>query len=899
MSRYPTVPQRALVCALLFVTLARPSRAQTPASGTLIVRIASAAGADVTAHVTAESRDGNGLTRTLDVQTGGTGIAQALPPAVYRVRVAAPGLAAAEQDVTVGARAVVQIEARLAPGSDRSEIVQLDRGRDGTGTDFDAVELTDLPVSGIAWSLLDAAAPFVVVDRISTGGLDLVAPGRLGSHGASWTATSAWLDGVRVGTREREGTLTWVPVTSALQSLAVTEWLAPVDVASPGAAIDLAARSGAREVHGGIEAAGTSSGLVASGAASPGPIERIDTWRDAGTGVGGPAGEHGGLFASVWSARASSFERGAAAPDADLANVLANATVKTSGASQLRVTAAVQRSIRPFAARRQMQGGDATERDLFVHAGARWTHASSRAVWAVDLGGDRDGFTPRVGNGAGAAIDRLRDGAVQPPPQKAAASGLHGRVGFSSGAMAGPGGWHALRAGAAVDRLSVRSSVLALPTVPELVAGVPARVWVAQAPVAPQSRRIVTMGSVWLDDRIELAPAVSLDVGVRADLSNGSADGAAQRVAWRAVSPRAVFRWSPAALTLFGGYRRYHTELREDVLAFGDPGAPTFQVFRWDDANHDATFTPNELGPLVALDGRGAPVGSIDPALKPPYTDELALGAERRFGRAVTIGGSIIARWPRGPIGSVDVGVPVSAYDVIHVPDAGTDYDSPADDGVLAVYSRRPAAFGGDTLLLTNPAAPDAFYGGIEVFASLRTARWDVRAGATAYRSDGSGANRGFRVDENDPDVVGERFVNPNATSVENGRTFFDRAYVLKWSAIYRAPHDVHAGVVARYQDGQPFARVVVVEGLGQGAEMVPAYPQGKSRFTFTLTLDLRLEKGFSIGGGRRLTAGVDAFNLPNFQKEVEEDPRTGPTFRQTTFVQPPRTIRIGVRIEF
>jgi len=57
--------------------------------------------------------------------------------------------------------------------------------------------------------------------------------------------------------------------------------------------------------------------------------------------------------------------------------------------------------------------------------------------------------------------------------------------------------------------------------------------------------------------------------------------------------------------------------------------------------------------------------------------------------------------------------------------------------------------------------------------------------------------------------------------------------------------------VIARYQDGQPFARMVVVPGLNQGPEAVLAIFNGRSRFTYTGTLDIRMPKEFSRGGRR------------------------------------------------
>jgi hypothetical protein len=43
----------------------------------------------------------------------------------------------------------------------------------------------------------------------------------------------------------------------------------------------------------------------------------------------------------------------------------------------------------------------------------------------------------------------------------------------------------------------------------------------------------------------------------------------------------------------------------------------------------------------------------------------------------------------------------------------------------------------------------------------------------------------------------------------------------------------------------------------------------------------------------------LDVFNLTNHRNEVEEDVVTGPLFRRSTAVQPPRTLRFGLRFDF
>jgi len=104
--------------------------------------------------------------------------------------------------------------------------------------------------------------------------------------------------------------------------------------------------------------------------------------------------------------------------------------------------------------------------------------------------------------------------------------------------------------------------------------------------------------------------------------------------------------------------------------------------------------------------------------------------------------------------------------------------------------------------------------------------------------------------------------------------------------------------VTTRYQDGQPFSRLVIAPGLAQGPEVIQAYRSGRTRFTFTFTLDARIEKGVTIAG-HRAAIRLDVFNLSNAHLEVEENAVTGASFRATTAVQPPRTLRLGFDIRF
>ena len=90
----------------------------------------------------------------------------------------------------------------------------------------------------------------------------------------------------------------------------------------------------------------------------------------------------------------------------------------------------------------------------------------------------------------------------------------------------------------------------------------------------------------------------------------------------------------------------------------------------------------------------------------------------------------------------------------------------------------------------------------------------------------------------------------------------------------------------------------MIAPDLPQGPEAIRAYANGRSRFTYALTVDGRVDasrrwRAVSIG------VAIESFNLLNTKNEVEEDVVTGPSFRTPTAVQPPRVLRMMLRVGF
>jgi hypothetical protein len=535
---------------------------------------------------------------------------------------------------------------------------------------------------------------------------------------------------------------------------------------------------------------------------------------------------------------------------------------------------------------------DASTRTTAVHLQSTLeSHPSDAAHWRVFAGitqRNRDHTIPsnlaivdRISMGP---VANLIDGLADTTARRVA-------IGARAEPIAGPDARHALSYGADLSSAATATSGFFTGQVRELLDTVLARVWTFAAGTGTSHRRTLT-ASLFGSDTIRLSRGRTLDVGLRAEMVRGSAEGAATSVNWISLLPHAYLRWDLSTRrALVVGYSRTANALTHSWLAFGDPAAETATVA--------AATAPGILVSRVGPGTGGVPsFSAIDQDLKRPYTDEVIIGFEKRRGANTRYTLTGIARREGNLLGVVNTGVGASGYSVSGLPDAGKDLVDPSDDRTLLVYERRPSAFGHDAYLVTNPGQEAATAFALRMTWEHSGERLFTLFGATASAAEGSGGNPGYGPLENDQDVPGTLFTNPNAASYARGRLFSDRAFTIKWTTLYRFPGDVTVGGIARYQDGQPFSRMVLVGGLNQGAEAVQAYPNAGSRYTFTGTFDLRVQKGIRVGASR-LDLILDAYNLLTRGNEVEEYVISGPEFRTSTAIEPPHSIHLGARLTF
>jgi hypothetical protein len=322
--------------------------------------------------------------------------------------------------------------------------------------------------------------------------------------------------------------------------------------------------------------------------------------------------------------------------------------------------------------------------------------------------------------------------------------------------------------------------------------------------------------------------------------------------------------------------------------------APSAVARLWRDANHDGVATPAEIGIEVARRGPGSL--TVDPDLALPTMRRVIVGFRTKV-RGVGIHATAFARRDRDLIETALDPQGSEIARVRNLPDPSGDILGSSDDQLLPIVEESLRSFTQSKYLLTNPADHDALGEGAELGfeTNAKHVHWGL-VGA-AFRDSGRGGNRSLRVGENDFGVVGESFDRTNADTYGYGRLFFDRAYSLR---MYLTANDVRGftfGAIGRYDDGQPFARLVIQNDLPQGPDFVQAIPRGRARLHYTLSVDARLARRFKVGeAGVEISASV--FNALGSQFEAEEQVVWQADYRRITMVQPPRAFVIGVRIE-
>jgi hypothetical protein len=743
------------------------------------------------------------------------------------------------------------------------------------GSTLTADFLAALPTGSNAFSVPETIQLETISDLFSAGGLNVAAAPHVGGLLNSWNQTQYRVGDVNITDPRSGGAPLLLPFLPLWSKVTVATGAMGVDDNASGVSIALEAPRPGSVWTRTIEGSLSFPRFVALGDGGVPPIDRVDNWQDGTAIVSGPLTPTLGLVgAGSW--RHLSHV-------AAIAPTTAASDYSVSGFAHLIVAATPRDEVRALGW--LQQSATPTRTDTALHVQGTWErHDPASLSWKVFAGytsRDRSETTP-----TSLTIDSLETDPVSDLVDTG--TGVTRR--WTLGARAAAADKRLPTIGVDVDAAEARIDPTPIQQIRELVNGVPARVWAYQAGTGVDVRQQTTFAA-YANEHVA-SGRLTLDAGLRLDALSGDANGAARGISWKTWLPRGLARWQifrTADFAAFAGYRRTAYQLPLNVLAVGDPAAP------FADVSTAATTLIARVGPGT---GGNASFTQIDPTLGRPVTDELvlALRAHPRHGLELTL--ARVVKRETSLLSYIDSGVLAPEYTASQLPDPSFIPTSPVGAATVTALSRPAGAYGRDRYLLTNRSGDPATSWALEATIRATTEKLDLFVGLGLTEAYGPAAAVGFLATENDQDVLGNMLVDPNAQTNVRGQLFQDRSHIGKIAAAYKLPGRTRVGAIFRYADGQPFTRVVVAPALTQGAMPIRSYANGGSAFTFVGTIDLRIQKAFTVGRGE-ISAVVDVYNLPHLGNEVIEYVVSGPAFRTPTALQPPRTLVAGLRVAF
>jgi hypothetical protein len=750
------------------------------------------------------------------------------------------------------------------------------------GSTLTAETLRDLPTGNSVFAVPEAIQLETVSDLFSAGGLNAATAPKIGGLLNSWTQTQYRVGDVTITDPRAGGTPLLLPFLPLWSRVTIATGAMGVDDNASGVSITLEPpRPGStwtRTVEGSL----SGSLLAATGGNAAGvpAVDRVDHWLDGTAIVSGPITPRLGIVAAGSVGHLSHVT-------ATNPNAVGDHAV--SGFTHLIFAATPRDEVRVLGWAQQTADGGRS--DLAVHAQATWERRNPGEISWRAFGGYtlRDRSAPL----SNLSVDSLN---TDPVSTLIDAGSDTTRRWVAGARVAAPDGRRLPSIGVDVERLATSIGPIPALFIGEAVRNAAARLWSYPGTTVDDGRH-VTQIAAFANEHLT-SGRLTLDAGLRLDAVTGGADNAANGISWTTWLPRGMLRaqvFHVADVSAIASYRRSAYQPTLNMLAVGDPAAPTADVSATG-ADPSAALVPvARVGP-----GTGGDPGftRIDPALARPVTDELvfALRSRPRPGLELTL--ARVTKRETSLLSYIDTGVPASAYTPIVLPDPSFIPDSPVGAATVTALIRPAGAYGRDRYLLTNRTDDPATSWALEATIRATTEKLDLLVGLGLTEADGPAAAIGFLATENDQDVLGNMLVDPNSETRARGQLFQDRSHIGKIAVAYKFPARTTVGAIVRYADGQPFTRLVIAGSLTQGLTPIRSYANGGSAFTFVGTIDLRVQKAFTVGRSEAALV-VDVYNLPNLGNEVVESVVSGPAFRTPTALQPPRTVVAGLRVAF
>lgn len=355
---------------------------------------------------------------------------------------------------------------------------------------------------------------------------------------------------------------------------------------------------------------------------------------------------------------------------------------------------------------------------------------------------------------------------------------------------------------------------------------------------------------------------------------------AARREQLASLSPAAglAATYTLGMSELFVIARHEPERFTSEVSEFLDPDRPSGFIYAWNDDGDDVPQA-SEAGSILGRTGGAYHQAASN--LRRPTSEHVALGVRTaKFGpfRAVLTG---VGRFLRNRYTVRLTEHAAASYErasvVDYAGDARADRRLFAGDLSLPIWARTPGTEGEETYELVNAERTSVYVGTELELATVTSEHWFLNLGASGYFSLGT-APFGIFADRNDSGIIDETTADPNHRVHAWGSVDSGRAFGIKLLAGIEPLARLWTSLALRYRDGEPMARMVVIEDLPQGATAIMAESRGNPvpRFTFHMTVDARLRYATTLAP-LELAFVLDGYNLLGSGTEISEDVRTGP----------------------
>ena len=356
---------------------------------------------------------------------------------------------------------------------------------------------------------------------------------------------------------------------------------------------------------------------------------------------------------------------------------------------------------------------------------------------------------------------------------------------------------------------------------------------------------------------------------------------------WNVWSPRlgATVRLTDDGRTILrASYGRFSSGVFTGELSPFHPGVTPSVTYAFDAASGGYTVRVRTVDPRVNL--------LLDSTIRPPRTDEYAIGVDREVGRRVSATLAYVHKDGADFIGWTEI--------------AGTyrEETRTRPDGQVVPVQVLVTPANDLRYLLTNPDGYALVYNGIvTAIEKRRSDGWQAFGSYTYSRTYGLQASSGETAAGAQASTIATPTRtfgrDPNDLTNAYGRLPNDRPHMLRLMGAVDIPHTVFS-LAANLQhfSGKPWAATMQVN-LPQGDQRVQLEARGTRRLEAQTVLDVRLAAAIPFGRLVHLELLADILNALNDKsaETIATDNIDSPTFAQPSLFMDPRRMMLGVRL--